>query len=48
MGDRNTLQNGGSEVTLRFGDLLRRELDAVGPCAGHGRVCPEMTVDVVK
>ena len=32
MGDRNTLQNGGSVVTLRFGGLFRRELDALGPC----------------
>ena len=32
MGDRNTLQNGGSVVTLMFGRLLHRELDALGPC----------------
>ena len=37
MGDRYTLQNGGSVVTLRFGGLLRRELDALGPCARYGR-----------
>ena len=32
MGDRNTLQNGGSVVTPRFGGPLHRELDALGPC----------------
>ena len=25
---------GGSVVTLRFGGLFHRELDALGPCAG--------------
>ena len=32
MGDRFTLQNGGSGGILRFGGLLHRELDALGPC----------------
>ena len=35
MSDRNTLQNGGSVVTLLFGGLLHRELDTLGPCARY-------------
>ena len=49
MGDRNTLQNlVAVVVTIRFGGLLRGELEALHGHKGYGWVCPWMTVGVVR